>query len=1400
MAEAYDAGTIRSTADLNRDPFTEGIKLCIAQGRDFASRKFTATADIDSAAARRDLARLQIMMRRVSEEGVNVRVDTAGIASAITELAALRHELDRVDRGVIVSGERQIASSRRVVAQRKEETKQLGLMRSAIEILGPPLVPLAGAAIFAGSAFVGLGVAGVAALKGITAEYKAGTPVGVQYAGMLRTVKDAAKEIGHTGAVGIQSGLNQALQRATGYLPAFNQNLMQSEHILGSIVAHVTGGLIGGLNTFNPLIMQAEQGANRLAGRFETWANGPGGAKFVQTLVQDMQHAGPLIANLFGIVTHAVAAFHPVGLGMLDTLTQLTSVINRIPVGVLQAATTAYIAFRASVMVTTGLNAAAGALTKLSAAETAAARSTVLLAASQRSAAGIGAGTWGATTIVRGAGAAPVAPVGVLERTSGALAVATRRLIPFAVGWVALTVGVNAARAATEKWNSSTNTLKAGLATTLNVAHDFLTFNWGNIANDVRTGYRAGEAATSKGQTQRIINTYSGIYTPSLGFGVDSTHPQGPQVGRGYNVARTGQVAGYSVQTLRAGRQELASYGQALDQARDRARTLNTEQQRLIASNQQGTAAWHANQQAIAENNRAGAAAAANYDRLSKSIQWYTKFTAANRAEQSKVRDSYVNQQANTLGGLQRNTFAQAGDVTSGIAGLQQYASVVQKAIKNEESWTKVTDDNTIKIGKNVYEMRSWNAAYAAANGNKNKAIGLLLGHSRALENDNGALAGAVTMQNRLSSAVGAAELKYKLNDEQLNLYAAALGVTAEQLATGEVKQNAFVRAVGQVKGVIDSGNTAMMGWSTAVAAFLKGTDTAATRASLLGAAMVSLNGDAIGYGVSMSGAASANQQFVTDFAKAHKSVINLKTGFIDFHRAAAAPLLSDLQSLQSAAVGAATATYQHERSIYGARKAAKDAADVYYNDTRNALINERDQLGLTLPQAKALADRYFHWPKKAETTIAALGADSTKNILKDIRDVLAYISGRGWNFTVDANTGPAQAKIDALRYNASRQIVLPVSGSKASAAGNIFTGRETHAPQIAGAARGTVRVWAEPETMGEAYIPFANDWRRPRAKDIVRTVARRFGGDVVGFAGGGQHGGFVGVTGGSGSSGSSGSGSSSSSSKSSRAAASTAAALTRLLRQIEVDQLSLKTLRELDKLGSSTLISYAQKLLAQAQKALDLKGADSALVKHVKAENTALQRELRVRDKLAQQRQAIDQKVAADRQQFKSEQSTVAQGILGGFDIGTSGNGYTAGIESTLDQQLADAKKFESLRNRAEKLGLDPRLLRQITREGPVQGGANLEALVRGGKAGISEVNKDYAELAKVANRLGGTQAQEIYGKRLAADTAKQRHIAEQQHAEMVKTNTILRELRHDLEKLKAEIKDAQRAHGGKR
>ncbi|MER6602606.1 hypothetical protein [Streptomyces parvus] len=65
--------------------------------------------------------------------------------------------------------------------------------------------------------------------------------------------------------------------------------------------------------------------------------------------------------------------------------------------------------------------------------------------------------------------------------------------------------------------------------------------------------------------------------------------------------------------------------------------------------------------------------------------------------------------------------------------------------------------------------------------------------------------------------------------------------------------------------------------------------------------------------------------------------------------------------------------------------------------------------------------------------------------------------------------------------------------GIRSRAVQHFASGSENHVAQIAPA--GAMRVWAEPETMGEGYVPFAPS-KRPRSRAITEEIVRRLGGD----------------------------------------------------------------------------------------------------------------------------------------------------------------------------------------------------------------------------------------------------------------------------------------------------------------
>lgn len=121
---------------------------------------------------------------------------------------------------------------------------------------------------------------------------------------------------------------------------------------------------------------------------------------------------------------------------------------------------------------------------------------------------------------------------------------------------------------------------------------------------------------------------------------------------------------------------------------------------------------------------------------------------------------------------------------------------------------------------------------------------------------------------------------------------------------------------------------------------------------------------------------------------------------------------------------------------------------------------------------------------------------DAASGALRAIRGLLAGLDGDSattYVRTVYTTTGGGG-------YTGKQLPGIPSAwGNVFFAGGDVVNG---HQPMLARG--GPMRMWNEPETGGEAYIPLRNDGRRGRAKSIAETVVEMFGGDVEWYARGG--------------------------------------------------------------------------------------------------------------------------------------------------------------------------------------------------------------------------------------------------------------------------------------------------------
>ena len=198
---------------------------------------------------------------------------------------------------------------------------------------------------------------------------------------------------------------------------------------------------------------------------------------------------------------------------------------------------------------------------------------------------------------------------------------------------------------------------------------------------------------------------------------------------------------------------------------------------------------------------------------------------------------------------------------------------------------------------------------------------------------------------------------------------------------------------------------------------------------------------------------------------------------------------------------GVLTALDNARTTITNVKNRALNYARTAYRAVLTALDNARS----TITNVKNRALNYARTAYRAVLT----ALDNARGTISSVKsNALAYARGKyqGVLRALDRASsvvGAVQRKINSLKGKTVSIVTNMVTKVKKifSADGNYFPDvqrfanggvrRENHIAQIAPA--GAMRVWAEPETGGEAYIPLAQS-KRTRSERILATVADKFG------------------------------------------------------------------------------------------------------------------------------------------------------------------------------------------------------------------------------------------------------------------------------------------------------------------
>jgi TP901 family phage tail tape measure protein len=251
------------------------------------------------------------------------------------------------------------------------------------------------------------------------------------------------------------------------------------------------------------------------------------------------------------------------------------------------------------------------------------------------------------------------------------------------------------------------------------------------------------------------------------------------------------------------------------------------------------------------------------------------------------------------------------------------------------------------------------------------------------------------------------------------------------------------------------------------------------------------INQDAVSsnasYQEALAGIADEVRRQKEEYEEANKSLDGYSQS-LDENTVSGSANASMLSDVAAKAQDAALAQFEVDKTTMS----AKDAADKYAGtlaEQRKKFEESAVAAGFSADQVKTLADRVFAMPSAKELKILASTAEAQADLDSFItRNDGRRITLRQQLITEAIQTGAAPGAAKAA-YNANGSIMEFYANGGT---------RENHVAQIASA--DTMRVWAEPETEGEAYIPFAVS-KRDRSLAIWAETGRRLG--VQNFADG---------------------------------------------------------------------------------------------------------------------------------------------------------------------------------------------------------------------------------------------------------------------------------------------------------
>ncbi|MFI1889812.1 phage tail protein [Streptomyces jumonjinensis] len=455
------------------------------------------------------------------------------------------------------------------------------------------------------------------------------------------------------------------------------------------------------------------------------------------------------------------------------------------------------------------------------------------------------------------------------------------------------------------------------------------------------------------------------------------------------------------------------------------------------------------------------------------------------------------------------------------------------------------------------------------------------------------------------------------------------------------------------------------------------------------------------------------------------------------------------------------------------------------YERGRSQLLKQAEAFGLSKSQARSYVNSILEIPKDRTTRIKMRSEDAIAGLNSFIaavrrapnaksvtvraltKDAINQLEGLGYTvkrlpdgrFKVTAETGTAMANLGAVKRARdaiqSKSITITTTtirrtvwenvkkgggsnqaaknAAETSANGNIFrsfaNGSERHVAEIAAP---TFRLWAEPETGGEAYIPLAES-KRPRSLAILEQVADEFGYGLEKFAKGGV-------------------------SKSERKARNDARSELTISRYGQMAGYQRSefgaALGRPDSLSALvTALSQWRSIIMKATSG----GTEKSLLRQLDSTAKGLIRYEKALGRLSDQYGKAKDKLSDLRNAASQLSSGIKNNVLGAANItrGASGDGQvtTAGIMGGLVASRDKSAAFAQALKDLQKKGLSKDLLRQVAEAGIDGGGLETAtALLGASSSEIQSMNNFQSQIAKAAGTAGKTVSNALYGSQIDA------------------------------------------------